>query len=190
MLAPCQKKGEAMTITKLFLIASMSLSGSCIAQTLHSFPGGQNTPTNRYFCPAGVATTVKVTAGIFTNMQRPNVPMPPVGGGRPVLASDSVCIDLSSHPEAVVLLMQQEKHHADRIAVMERQAAATEKLATQMDAWMKRSEQDLRSAIDAKFKALPIEIVSSKAHMASLENLRAEILNEVTCKRDPGISCN
>ena len=180
------------TITQFAMAFALALGATAEAQTLHSLPNTVDASTNRYFCPPGAPALVATVFGNqVPNLYVPSATLPNTILPQPVLGmNDTVCYDLSKEPGTVALLMQREKHHVDQIAVMQRQAAATEKLATQMDAWMKRAEQNLRSSVDAKFKALPAEIVNSQAHMTSLETLRAEILKEVECKLDPGKSCS
>lgn len=174
-----------MTVVLLLML----IGNSCIAQTLHSytkysFNRGNyrfSDYSNRFFCPPGASADFAKTGSPF-----PNVPF---AASELENSNDGTCIDLSKDPGAVALFMQREKHHADQMVVMERQAAATEKLAVQMEAWMKKAEQDLRSAIDAKFKALPTEIVSSQAFTFSLDALREQIMKDVECRRDPVNKC-
>lgn len=167
----------------------------CYGQSLHTYTRygastaySDNVSTNRYFCPPSAPSEVKPLGAPV-----PNVPMATPGfglGGNMVNpVGDTVCIDMTKEPGAVALFMQRDKHHAEVVSVMERQTAATEKLALQMEAWMKKAETDLRSAIDAKFKALPSELVASQPHVESLDALRERIIKEVECRRDPINGC-
>jgi hypothetical protein len=181
-------------VSWIVAIAAACLTNVCSAQTLYSYNKYGSTymkdiesgPTNRYYCPAGVAR--EWVAGAF---RLPNVVITPKVGSymTSAPAGESMCFDLSKEPGAVSIILQLQQQHTEQLAVLKRQAEATEKLATQMETWMKRAELDLRTSIDAKFKALPTELLNNPVHTAHVEALRASILKEVECRQDPS-RCN
>lgn len=160
-------------------------AGACAAQTLHQYGPGwdpQSAPahTQFYLCPPNIPATLA-----FGNVQVPNVPMDmPLGGLKPSYTSP-YCIDLSHEQGAVALILHREKLHAEVIAALNRQSAATEKLAGQMDIWMKKAESDLRGALDAKFKSLPAELVSNATFEEYMKKNRQDTLRAFDCKQDP-----